>query len=261
MKNLLLLLTGFFPLLASAQTSVEKVNALIKAGKEVAWIISDATNADDEDLAVLFTARAKGSKPSGFPIIISDEVAAVETDAINEDVCILENAVVLLVEKKIVGRIKLPNPEEAQVYFPGRNHGSLSVLWGPEQDGWNFGLIIYGAKWDSPEVILIETGDGFLQTSIKSVLDASTQKFIGSGATDIKGVNTKDYAIAYQPVSVLKPKAKYQVGDPITVKLAFTAEVPKSDVAPFIEGTLTVRLETSEEKLSAKVLKVEPAAQ
>ncbi len=261
MKNLALFLTALFPLLASAQTGVEKVNALITEGKEVAWVIDDATNADDENLTVLFTARAKGVQPTGFPIIIGDDVAAVETDAINEDVCTMENAVVLLVEKKIVGRVKLPNPEEAQVYFPGRNHGSLGLLWGPEQDGWNFGLLIYGSKWYSPEIMLIETGDGFLQTSIKSTLDASTMKFIGSGAKDIKGVNAKDYAISYQPVSVLKPEAKYQVGDPVTVKLAFTAEVPKSDVAPFIEGALTVRLETSDEKLSAKVLKVEPAAQ
>jgi hypothetical protein len=248
---------AFAPCLAQAKDTVEKVNALLKKGREVAWVIKDTLNADDEDLALLFTARAKGTKPSGFPTLISDDVAVVDTDAVNEDVCAQGNAVALLVEKRVVGRVKLPRPEEAEVYFHGRNHGSLSVLWGPEEDGWNFGVIIYGSKWDSPEVMLIETGAGFLQTSIKSQLDASARKFI-SASKDAKGVDAATYAINYSPVGVVKPAAKYKVGDPITVKIGFNAEVPKSESAPSMEGTLSVLLETSEAKISAKVLKVMP---
>jgi len=244
----------------AADDTVEKVNALLKKGREVAWVIDGTLNADDEDLAVLFTARAKGTEPSGFPTIISDDVAAVETDAINDEICTLENAVALLVEKRVVGRVKLPNPEEAEVYFPGRNHGSLSVLWGPEEDGWNFGVLIYGSKWHSPEVMLIETGAGFLQTSIKAQLDASTLKFI-SASKAAKDEDAANYAISYSPEGVVKPAAEYKVGDPITVKIGFTAEVPKSDTAPLMEGTLSVLLETSEEMITAKVLKVLPAAQ
>ncbi len=247
------------PCLAQAADTVEQVNTLLKKGKEVAWVIDDSLNADDENLVVLFTARTKGSKPSGFPIIISDDVSAVETDAINEEMCTLGNAVALMVEKRVVGRVKLPNPEEAEVYFPGRNHGSLSVLWGPEEDGWNFGILIYGAKWDSREVMLIETGAGFMQTSIKSQLDASAMKFI-SASKDVKDVDAANYAISYSPVGVVKPAAKYKAGDPITVKISFGAEIPKGD-APLMEGTLSVLLETSEKKITAKVLKVSPAAQ
>lgn len=258
MKRALLLLPLFLSHALLAADTVESVNAQLKAGKEVGWVIEGTLNADDEDLAVLFTARAKGSKPAGFPTLISADVSPVETDAINHELCTLGNAVVLLVEKKMVGRIKLPNPEEAEIYFPGRNHGSLSILWGPEIDGWNFGVLIYGSKWHSPEVLLLETGDGFLQTSLKAQLDAATQKFIGT-AKGAEGVKAAEYAISYQPAGVVKPEAKYKIGDPLTVKLAFSAEVPKSDTAPYLEGTLTVRLETSEEKLSAKVLKVEPA--
>lgn len=248
----------FSPGLTQAADTVEKVNALLKKGKEVAWVIDGTLNADDEDLAVLFTARAKGTKPSGFPVIISDDVAVVETDAVNDEICTQGNAVALLVEKRVVGRVKL-NPEEAEVYFPGRNHGSLSVLWGPEEDGWNFGVLIYGSKWDSPEVKLIETGAGFMQTSIKSQLDASARKFISGQKT--KGSKADTYAISYAPEGVVKPDAKYKVGDPITVKIGFTAEVPKSETAPLVEGTLSILLETSEDKISAKVLKVLPAAQ
>ncbi|MDB6004055.1 MAG: hypothetical protein JWR15_1042 [Prosthecobacter sp.] len=247
------------PCMIQAEDTVEKVNALLKKGKEVAWVIDGTLNADDEDLAVLFTARAKGTKPSGFPTIISDDVPVVETDAVNDEVCTQGNAVALLVEKRVVGRVKLPNPEEAEVFFPGRNHGSLNVLWGPEEDGWNFGVLIYGAKWDSREVILIETGAGFMQTSIKSQLDASALKFI-SASKAAKGEDAANYAISYSPEGVVKPAAKYKVGDPITVKIGFGAEVPKGD-APLIEGTLSVLLETSEDKITAKVLKVLPAAQ
>jgi hypothetical protein len=32
---------------------------------------------------------------------------------------------------------------------------------------------------------------------------------------------------------VVKPEAKYKVGDPITVKISFSAEVPKGDAPPW----------------------------
>lgn len=260
MKRVLLLAALLVSQTASAAETAESVNARIKAGKEVGWLIEGTLNEDDQNLAVLFTARAKGALPARFPILINgDEVSPVDTDAINEDACVLENAVVLTVEKRVVGRVKLADPESAQIYFPGRNHGSLHVLWGPEIDGWNFGVLIYGSKWDSPEVLLIETGDGFLQTSIKAQLDAAVRKFIGTGAQGKKGIKAAEYAISYQPAGVVKPAAKRKIGDPLTVKLAFSAEVPKSDTAPYIEGTVTVVLETSETELNAKVLKVEPA--
>ncbi len=59
-------------------------------------------------------------------------------------------------------------------------------------------------------------------------------------------------------MSVVGPDVGYSVGNPVTVKLRVSAEIPKGrDDAPYVEATMTVLLETSPEKISAKVLKVE----
>lgn len=249
----------FFLLLtcaAPAADTAEKVNEMLKAGTEVGWIVEDSTDAN-EDLAVLFTSRLKGSKEAEFPALISDEVLPRDTTALDEDTHVLENIIVSLKQKRVLGRVVAPHPKDFQVYFPNRNHGSLGVLWGPETDGRRLSLLIYGAKWDSPEVLLVETGgQAFRQTSLKKLLDESTHKFIGGGAVkDLRGVPATDYAISYQVISDPATPTK----DDHAAKLAFNAEVPKSEVAPSIEGTLTVHLEASGEKLSAKVLTVEPA--
>ncbi|MGV3662819.1 MAG: hypothetical protein ACO1TE_21725 [Prosthecobacter sp.] len=240
---------------APAADTVDKVNAMLKAGTEAGWIVRDSTDAN-EDLAVLFTSRLKDSKPADFPALISEEILPRDTLALDEDTHLLENIVVSLKQKRVIGRVVPPPSEKFQVYFPNRNHGSLGVLWGPEKDGRRLSLLLYGAKWDSPEVLLIESGGGkFRQASIKPLLDQSTHKFIGGGVVkDLRGVPATDYLISYQPITdPAQPAADS------SIKIAFSAEVPKSDVAPSLEGTLTVRLENSAEKLSAKVLKVEPA--
>lgn len=243
---------------ATAADTVDKVNAMLTTGTEVGWIVEDSTDAN-EDLAVLFTSRTKDSKPADFPALISDEVLPRDTTAVDEDTHVLENLIVSLQQKRVLGRIVPPAPKDFQVYFPNRNHGSLGVLWVPEKGGRRLSLLIYGAKWDSPEVLLIEVGgEKFRQASLKKLLDESTQKFVGGGAIkDLRGVPATDYVISYQPV--LNAENASPATADSTLKLAFVAEVPKSDVAPSIEGTLTLALETSEEKLSAKVLKVEPA--
>lgn len=251
----------FFLLLtcaAHAADTVDKVNAMLKAGTEAGWIVEDSTDAN-EDLAVLFTSRLKDSKPADFPALISDEVLPRDTTALDEDTHVLENVIVSLKQKRVIGRVVPSHSERFQVYFPNRNHGSLGVLWGQEKDGRRVSLLIYGAKWDSPEVFLIETGsEQFRQSSIKQQLDGNTQKFIGGGAVkDLRGVPATDYVISYQPV--MDGENAVPAAADNTIKLAFMAEVPKSNVAPSIEGTLTVRLESSKEKLSVKVLKVEPA--
>lgn len=260
MKRLLFALV--FMALPAAITAAETdgtINAKLKAGQEVAWLIEDPDSEETQSMAVLFTARAKGAPVSTFPLIINDDVAPAETNAVDDDLCTQENIVVHLAEKKVLGRLLL-NPETTQVYFPGRNHGHLDVLWGPKSDSGSLGLIVISAKWESPEVILIQTGSEFLQTSIKSTLDDAVRKFIGDGTQDIKGSKPADYVLAYQPLEVLKANTPSKADAPVTMKLALFAEVPKSETAPSLEGTLTLRLEASGKKPTATVLKVEPPA-
>ncbi len=46
-------------------------------------------------------------------------------------------------------------------------------MWGPEEEGWHFGILNFGSKWESSAVILVEChGKRFRQIEIKLALHA-----------------------------------------------------------------------------------------
>ena len=250
----------------AAADTAEQINAKLKAGGEVAWLIEDSTE-QEGGLAVLFTSRLKGTKPAKFPHLVRGDLAPGETDALNafieeenkaEDRVVLDNIVVSLKEKRVLGRLNLGNAEDELAYFPGLNHASLEVLWGPEEEGWHFGVLNFGGKWDSSAVFLIETeGESLRQLNIKPILDAKAQAFIKSALKGKKGLDPTRYAVPYCEMKVDSPDGGYSVGDPIKISLNFNAEVPKApDDYPLVEGTMTVLLETTNDAISAKVLSV-----
>jgi len=175
-----------------------------------------------------------------------------------EDRVVMENIVVSLKEKRVLGRLGLGRPEDELVYFPGRNHGSLEVLWGPEEEGWHFGVLNFGGKWESSAVLLIETdGERIRQLDIKAALDAKANAFIKTALKGKKGLDPSRYALPYRDLKVVDPDVGYSVGDPVKITLDFDAEVPKApDNYPGVEGAMTALLETTSDKISARVLSV-----
>jgi hypothetical protein len=268
----------FFPLLAlgclvcllprsaQAEDTVETINAQLKAGKKVGWIIEGSTS-QDNDLAVLFTSRAKGTEESAFPALVKGDMRPGATDALGgsdnaADNRTLDNIVVSLKDKRVIGLLKTAkaDDEDSDVYFPGENHCSLDAMWGPNVKGIRFGVVNYGGRWDSREVLLIETdGKSLRQSSLKTLLDAKARDFIKTALHRSKAGSADQYAIAYNLQSVVNTDAAYSASSPVTMKIGFSAEIPKGD-ADAIEATMTVRLETSAEKISATVLKVEKSA-
>jgi hypothetical protein len=237
---------------AFSADTVESVNAKLKTGAEVGWIIEGSTN-DDDDLAVLFTSHTKGSKPTGFPWII-DGVDAVDTNAVDQGTQMLENVIVSLKQKRVIAR--LPQSDPDKVHYPRLNHSSLEVLWGPDEEGRHLGLLFFGGKWSTREVLLFESdGKSFRQTSILSVLDPKTAAYIQTALKGKQGASAENYAITYGPLCVVKPGTVRSADSPVTVKIGFSAEIPKGD-EDSVGGTLTVLLESSQDKISAKVLKV-----
>ena len=259
-------LACLLPLSAQTDDTAETINAQLKAGKEVGWVIEGSTS-QDNDLAVLFTSRAKGTEPSAYPSLVTGDVRPAATDALGgsdnaTDGRTLDNIVVSLKEKRVIGLLKTAKAEneDGDVYFPGGNHRSLDAMWGPNIKGWCFGVVNYGGRWDSLDVLLIETdGKSLRKTSILPLLEAKARDFIKTALHRSKGASADQHAIAYNLQSVVNATAAYSAGSPVTVKIGFSAEIPKSD-ADAIEATMTVRLETSAEKISATVLQVEKSA-
>lgn len=251
-----------------AADSAAQINAKLKAGNEIAWLVEDSTDRDG-DLAVLFTARLKGKPTEKFPYRVRGDLSPAETDALSAfddasgevtDEVVMENIIVSLKEKRVLGRLSLGKPEGQIVYFPGRNHGSLEVMWGPGQEGTRFGILNFGGKWDSSAVILVESdGERIRQLDIKPVLDAKANAFIKTALKGKKGIDAARYAIPYRDLQVVDPDVGYSVGNPVKITLNFEAEVPKApNDEPSVEGAMTVVLETSPGKISARVLKVAP---
>ena len=251
----------------AAADSAAEINAKLKAGGEVAWVIENSTSKDGE-LAVLFTSRLKGSRFASYPYLIRGDLAPAETDAINgfdeatnkpEDRVNTENIVVSLKEKRVLGRLHVGKPEDELVYFPGRNHGSLEVLWGPEKEGWHFGVLNFAGKWESSAVLFVESdGERLRQRDIKPLLDANANAFIKTALKGRKGLDPSRYAIPYGELKVVDPDVGYSVGNPVKITLNFSAEVPKApDGYPLVEGAMTALLETTRDGISATVLKVE----
>src|SRR5947199_4417006 len=155
----------------------------------------------------------------------------------------MENVIVSLKQKRVLGRLNLGKPEDQVVYFPGRNHGSLEVLWGPEQAGSRFGVLNFGSKWDSSAVILVASdGERIRQVDIKPLLDAKAHAFIKTAVKGKKGVDPSRYAIPYNALTMV---------DPAKFMLNFDAEVPKApNDEPLVAGAMTVLLESGQDKLS-----------
>ena len=268
---LLRALALFVLLAASSQAvvaadSAAQINAKLEAGGEVAWLIENSTDKDG-DLAVLFTSRLKGSRPAKFPYLVRGELAPAETEALNgfdesadklEGRVTMENIVVSLKSKRVLGRLNLGKPDDELVYFHGRNHGSLEVLWGPEEEGWHFGVLNFGGKWQSNAVLLVESdGERLRQRNIKAMLDAKAEAFIKTALKGKEGLDPSRYAIPYSNLQVIDPDVGYSVGNPVKVTLTFDAEVPKApDDYPLVEGAMTLLLETSPDAISAKVLSI-----
>ncbi len=264
-------LSCLLPPRVRAEDSAEDINALLKAGKEVGWIVAGDADTDD-GLAVLFTSRAKGTPPAAFPQLVTGDVRPSDTEALGgfdevKQVAVdnrtTENIVVSLKEKRVLGRLKTAlTGDDELACFPGLNHATLDVLWGPNEGGRHLGVLSYGGKWASREVLLIEIaedGKHLRQTSLMSVLDAAANAYMTKLLKGSKSRATADqYATSYTPQSVVDAAKPHSAGSPVTVKIAFLGQIPKMDDE--IDATMTVLLETSAEKLGAKVLKMEKAA-
>ena len=259
------------PRVQAEDDTAEGINARLKAGQVVGWVIASG-DTSDAALAVVYTSRLKSSQPGAFPHLVTGDLRPADTDVLGGDTDakpaaaderIDENILVSLKAQRVLGvlhTLKTDDTDDEEVYFPGQNHRSLDALWGPDVKGWHYGVLDYGGRWDSRDVLLIETDGQLLrQTSLKAQLDARAKAYITTALKGSKDVTADSYAIAYNLQSVLPTDAApTSAGSPLTLKIGIDAEIPKGDSEIF--ATMTVRLETLQGKPAAQVLKVEAAA-
>lgn len=149
-----------------------------------------------------------------------------------------DNVIVSLREKRQV--MKLTAEDDWQFpYFPGLNHGSLDVTWGPDQEGNRFGILMYGAKWETAKVILVDVnGDFGAQSDMLPLLQAAAL-----GDVRGRGVPNPDhYAFSFSVAGVEVPEGDMVIRDPLDILVSYVGQVPKSEDAEVAEGTFRIRL-------------------
>lgn len=135
------LLTFSMPSLGPGQEPEAHFDKKLADDFEPAALIEDSST-EDGSLAVIFVARKKNLKPAKWPSIIPG-VSINATSLLEEDgKYTVENWIVSTKDKKRLGVVK-SSEEYFRPYYNGQNHHSLAVLWGPEQEGWRYGVINY----------------------------------------------------------------------------------------------------------------------
>lgn len=220
-------------------------------GYEPAALLEGSTSPDG-NLSVLFTARKKGLKPANWPAIIPS-VPITSTDVLGSDDYTTENWIVSIPEKKRLGVVRSAS-SDFKAWHRGQNLRYFYALWGPEQEGWHYGLLSYNNRWGCTDVFLVNCdGTDAKLTNIRSVLDTAARKSIVAQKKKPQGME-----IGYEPLDVPNPGASVVVSDSLTMRIVFVAQVPKSD-DDSVEGTMTVKLARDAKGVaSATVLGVKP---
>lgn len=240
------LLISSVPDRAMAEEPDEEFDRKLAAGFEPAALLADSTSADGR-LSVIFTARKKNLKPAKWPSIIRD-VHVSSTEANGSDEYTTENWIVSIPEKKRLAVVRSES-EDFKAWHGGQNLRYFSALWGPEQEGWHYGLLNYSNRWGCTDIFLANSdGEQVKLTSIHALLDATARKFISSR---IKAGDLGRYEIGYELLGVKEPGQV--VGDPTTVRIGVIAQIPKSE-DDALEATMTVNLARNNKGVASAIV-------
>ena len=223
-------------------------------GYEPATTIEGTTSGDGK-LSVIFTARKKELKPAKWPSIIPEVSVNGTTLLDDDDKYSQENWIVCIDEKKRLGRVS-SDEETYQPHYEGKNHSDLSTLWGPDQEGWHYGVLNYTGRWGCNDIFFVNCdGEQAKVTSMRGLLNKNAIKILTAQKKD-----PARFEIMYELAGALAPEASVTVSDPLKLRIVFIAQVPKSEEDDdYAEGTITLELSRDEKGVStATVLSVKP---
>lgn len=238
------------PVLGLAQEPEALFDKKLADDFEPAALVEDSST-DDGSMAVIFVARKKNLKPAKWPSIIPG-VSINATSLLEEDgKYTVENWIVSTKDKKRLGVVK-SSEEYFRPYYNGQNHQSLAVLWGPEQEGWHYGVLNYCGRWGCDEIFFVNCdGESAKVTSMRALLDRFAKKSMVAQKKD-----PERYVIGYELLGFVNPEASVTVSDSIKLRIAYFGQIPKAD-DDGVEGVITVELSRDEKGLStATVLSV-----
>lgn len=230
----------------AAQDADEAFSKKFRDGFEPALLLPDH-GSEDGAVSLLFSARKKGLKAADWPSIFED--VSINGTEVDEDNSTTENWIVSLKEKKRLGVVKSADAA-FRAWHPGQNHHELSALWGPDQEGWHYGVLNYTGRWSCTDIFFVNIdGTEARVTSMRSLLDRATAKAIATRTR-----NPESHEISYELMEFVDPGSSVSVADPLSIRIRYIAQIPKDDEADTIEGTHLVKLSRDEKGVATASL-------
>ena len=226
--------------LIAAEPSPQPEPRWIEIGSEKAVIARDSKSADGRN-ALAWTVDS--SEPVDWSLLEKDP------NRFYEQYEVKAIWVINLADKKKVGAVG----DEGGYVRPG-SHRTLSVAWGPIENGRRFALAAYQWKWGTDTLLLFDVGgDGSRSTQIGGVLDKAIEAQIKRTKPKQHGPFDSTYLLTGLP----ELGKKTGFSNPATVGLPFITKDRKQDT-PISEGILTLKLVRAGEGPAANVAKITP---
>jgi uncharacterized protein YecT (DUF1311 family) len=224
--------------LAAQEASVQSEQRWIDIGSEKLVIARDSKSADGRN-ALAWSVDS--SEPVDWTLLEKDPGQFYEQYEVKEI------SVINLLEKKKLGLIG----DKGGYLRPG-SHRTLSVAWGPFENGRRFALAAYEWKWGTDTLLLLDVGDeNSRSTQIGPALDKAIEAQIKRAQPRRRGQFDSTYLLTNLPE--LGKKTGFI--DSTTVGLPFVTKDRKDD-AKVVEGILNLKLLRAGESPSANVVKL-----
>jgi hypothetical protein len=226
--------------LIAAEPSPQPGPRWIEIGSEKAVIARDSKSGDGRN-ALAWTVDS--SEPVDWSLLEKD------SDHFSEQYELKEIWVINIPDKKKVGTVA----DKGGYVRPG-SHRTLSVAWGPIENGRRFALAAYQWKWGTDTLLLLDVGgDDSRSTQIGGVLDKAIEAQIERTKPKQHGPFDSTYLLTGLP----ELGRKTGFSNPATVGLPFVTKDREHDT-PVSEGILTLKLVRTGEGPSASVVKLTP---
>ena len=226
--------------LTAAEPSAQPEPRWIEIGSEKVVIARDSKSADGRN-ALAWTVDS--SEPVDWSLLEKDADRFYEQDDLKA-IWVLN-----LPDKKKVGTVG----DKGGYVRPG-SHRTLSVAWGPVENGRRFALAAYQWKWGTDTLLLLDVGaDDCRSTQIEAVLDKAIEAQIKRARPRSSGPFDSTYLLTGLP----ELGKKTGFSSATTVGLPFDTKDREQD-ASVSEGILTLKLARAGEGPTASVVRLTP---
>ena len=228
--------------LIAVESSVQSEPRRIEIGSENAVIARDSRSGDGRN-ALAWTVDS--TEPVDWSLLETD------LNRFYEQYDLKAIWVINLADNKKVGALG-----DTGGYVRPGSHRTLSVAWGPIENGRRFALAAYQWKWGTDTLLLLDVGpDDCRSAQIGPVLDKAIEAQIKRAKPRQRGPFDNTYLLTGLP----ELGKKTGFSSATTIGLPFVTKDRKQD-APVTEGILSLKLARAGEGPTASVVRLTPGS-